>query len=62
MIEIKPYHETHAPKINRNKRRFLEEQVEFARNHAKWEAATEYCKKRNWIFKIITQKDIKFHR
>jgi len=28
-------------------------------NQAKWKAATEYAKDRNWEFKIITDKDLR---
>jgi hypothetical protein len=27
-------------------------------NEAKWKAAVEYCKDRNWQFKVVTEKDI----
>jgi hypothetical protein len=27
-------------------------------NEAKWKAAVEYCKDRNWTFKVITEEDI----
>jgi hypothetical protein len=27
-------------------------------NEAKWKAATEYCKDRNWKFMVITEDDL----
>lgn len=60
IIEIKPEVQCKPPKIgNKKKKTLLIETITFAVNQAKWEAAREYCKKRGYIFKIITEKDLK---
>jgi len=64
LIEIKPAIQTQPPKrkdtpIGRPTRRFLNEVKTWGVNQAKWKAATEYAKDRNWEFKIITDKDLR---
>jgi hypothetical protein len=58
-VEIKPSRETRPPKKSKNKSKktMLYEQLTYAKNSAKWEAAKEFCSKRNIEFKIITEKD-----
>ena len=34
------------------------EQLTYVKNQAKWEAATKFCNKKGWEFKILTEKDI----
>ena len=63
MVEVKPYKETSPPtgtmhQDGRKNRRLLKEQLTYATNQAKWEAAKEYCADRNWKFQIITEKDL----
>jgi hypothetical protein len=57
MIEVKPAYQT-IPSQAKTKRRFIRESLEFARNIAKWEAARRYCDKRNWTFKIMTEREL----
>jgi hypothetical protein len=64
LIEIKPAIQTQPPKrkdtpTGRPTRRFLNEVKTWGVNQAKWEAATEYAKDRNWEFRIITDKDLR---
>lgn len=64
LIEIKPFVQTQAPKRKdtpkgKPTRRFLNEVATWGVNQAKWKAATEYGKERNWEFKIITDKDLR---
>jgi hypothetical protein len=67
MIEIKPKKQTTEPnpinKYNtptgRVSRRFLNEAASYAVNKAKWEAASQYCKDRGWLFTIMTEDHIK---
>lgn len=62
LVEIKPYKQTRPP-INskkKTKKTFLYESTTFATNDAKWKAAKEFCDKRKWDFKIITEKVFKF--
>jgi len=34
----------------------------YAKNTAKWKAAEEYCRKKGWKFKILSEKDIFGHQ
>lgn len=58
MIEIKPDKQTKPPKSRKNKKTYLQESVQFEINTCKWKAATEFCKRQGWIFKVLTEKDI----
>jgi hypothetical protein len=59
VIEVKPYKQTQQPeKPKRQTRRFIEEIKTYAVNQAKWKAATEYCKDRNYQFIIMTEKEL----
>lgn len=60
MIEVKPYSQTIAPtKTGRKKEKtFLMEVETYTKNVAKWKAAELYCKERNWLFRIITEKEL----
>lgn len=56
IIEVKPAAQTRAPRANSKHR--LYEQLTFAVNTAKWEAAAKFAAERNWTFRIITEKSI----
>ena len=64
LIEVKPDVQTREP-VRKNTptgkptRRFLNEVMTWGVNQAKWKAAIEYAKDRNWEFKIITDKDLR---
>ena len=63
MVEIKPSKETSAPtgamhQDGRKNRRLIREQLTYANNICKWEAARDYCADRNWRFQIVTEKDL----
>lgn len=59
MIEVKPYNQTIEPKKNpAHPRRYIKEVFQYGVNQAKWKAATEFCKDRNWKFRIMTEKEI----
>jgi hypothetical protein len=66
VIEVKPYAQTKVPDINKKNatptgrisRRYLREVATYGINEAKWKAAVEYCKDRNWKFEIITEKEL----
>jgi len=53
LIEVKPFKETHKPR-----KQNLYEQITFAINVAKWQAATLFAKQQGWKFRIITEKSI----
>jgi hypothetical protein len=60
LIEVKPFKETIEPKIKkRMTRQYLVEVHKWGINSAKWKAAAEYCKDRNWQFKILTEKELR---
>jgi hypothetical protein len=63
MIEIKPKRQTIEPKPPKTKTRasqikFLQASSIYAMNDAKWKAARDYCDKRGWNFKLMTQDDL----
>jgi hypothetical protein len=58
MVEIKPYASTLEPKAKRKTKSHLYECTEYVRNQCKWEAAREFAKKNNFIFKIITEYEL----
>ena len=60
LVEIKPYKQTLKPSKHGNKKKstLLYESVEYVRNQAKWAAAKKWCEKKNFLFKIITEKDL----
>ena len=63
IIEIKPEKQTMEPKKPKNrslsvKKKYEESLYTYAKNTSKWEAAEEFCKKNNYVFKIITEKQI----
>ena len=60
LIEVKPFKETHPPlkKGNKSKKTMIYEQKTWVMNSAKWQAAQAYCKRKGWIFKILTEKQL----
>lgn len=57
LIEIKPHNQTKAPRTRKGKHHIYEN-LTYAINCAKWEAASKYCTERGWNFRIITQKSL----
>ena len=65
LIEVKPYSQTKPP-TGKNKmtakgklsRTYITEVKNWGINSSKWEAATSFCKKKNWDFIIMTEKDL----
>lgn len=67
LIEVKPFKQTMPPKMTKTKtgrttkkreQRFLQEQITYMVNCAKWETAKKFAKQNNMIFIIITEKDL----
>lgn len=59
LIEVKPKSQTEPPKNpGRVTKRYITEVMTWGVNEAKWKAASEYCKDRNWKFTIITEKQL----
>ena len=59
IIEVKPKRQTKPPsRPKRQTKGYLREVYEYARNKAKWEAASDYCKDRLYEFKIMTEDEL----
>ena len=60
LVEIKPSKFTRPPKHTnrRNKSKLLMEQVQYARNVAKWQAAGKWCQKNGCNFLMLTEKEL----
>ena len=60
LIEVKPLKQTKPPTRSKNKsqRTLLTEEKTWKVNQAKWKAAENYCKRRGWTFKIITEREL----
>jgi hypothetical protein len=62
LIEVKPHKQTIKPRITKkkSKKTIIHESQTYDTNLAKWEAAREFCRKRDYDFRIITEKVFKF--
>lgn len=59
LIEIKPSGQTKIPqRPEKLTRKFINEARTYSVNTAKWKAAQEFCKDRNWQFKVLTEKEL----
>ena len=60
VIEIKPNKQTKepTPRRKKNNRAFIQECSTYSINISKWNTASDYCIKRGWKFKILTEKDL----
>jgi hypothetical protein len=59
IIEVKPKKQTVEPIPQKKKTKgYIYEVMEYAKNQAKWKAAREFCKDRQWEFKIITESEL----
>ena len=59
IVEVKPLKQTAPPKKpKRQTRGYIREAYEYARNQAKWKVAREYCKDRQWEFKVVTEREL----
>jgi hypothetical protein len=57
IVEIKPHQQTRRS-ASRNSRTKLYEDLTYAVNMAKWEAATAWCEKRGFKFRVVTERKI----
>lgn len=61
LVEIKPKKQTMEPeKKSRVTKKYVNEIYTFAVNTAKWKAAREFCKHKNWTFQLLTEDDFGF--
>jgi hypothetical protein len=58
MLEVKPYAQTKMPEPRKQTKRYLNEVATYAVNQAKWEAAQQWCKKNDFDFMVITEKEL----
>lgn len=61
LVEIKPEKQTMPPSqsVRKSKKNLLFEQITWAINSSKWDAAKAWCAKNNFKFVILTEKDLK---
>ena len=57
LIEVKPQNQTIYEKVGKNKHN----QIEYARNMAKWRAAQAWCAAHQIKFRVLNEKDL-FHQ
>ncbi len=59
LIEVKPKCQTQPPKKpQRQTKAYINQVKTYAVNEAKWQAAKEYCKKKDWEFQILTETEL----
>lgn len=58
IVEIKPKKQTIQPIPKKNKKAYLSECITYETNKCKWQAATAYCKDKDWCFKILTEENL----
>lgn len=59
IAEVKPFRETLPPKKPKvMSKSYVEALQTYHKNLSKWEAASEYCKKNNIEFRILTEKNV----
>ena len=59
VIEVKPAKPTKPPvKPKRQTKGYIREAYEYAKNQAKWKMAKEFCADRQWVFKVVTEKEL----
>lgn len=55
IVEVKPITQCFEPVAKKNKKSYIMESAEYAKNMAKWKATKEFCKKHDMEFIIITK-------
>jgi len=59
IIEVKPDKQTRQPEVKFKKnKQYINEVMTWGVNQAKWKAAIEYCKDKNWTFTLMTEKHL----
>jgi hypothetical protein len=59
LVEIKPFKQLSPPKEPKRKTKaYISEVMEYAKNQSKWEYAREWCKDRQYGFKILTENEL----
>ena len=59
IVEIKPLSQTKPPQVaTKVTKKYINEVATWGINQAKWKAASEYCKDKNWEFAVMTEKEL----
>lgn len=59
LLEIKPHYQTIQPEVkSRITKKYINEVCTWGVNSAKFKAAQEFCRKKGWQFKILTEKEL----
>jgi hypothetical protein len=59
ILEVKPKKQSVPPTPKKRiTKQYINEVMTWGVNEAKWKAADEYCKDRNWKFRVITEEDL----
>jgi hypothetical protein len=59
LLEVKPKAQTQEPKKKqRMTKRYITEVMTYGVNQAKWKAAEDYCNKKGWEFRLITESEL----
>ena len=60
VVEIKPLKQTKQPSAGKkkSKRSLINENITYAINTSKWEAAKKFCESNSWKFVILTEKEL----
>ena len=58
LVEIKPFKQTQPPVQSKRKSTIIYEQVTYAVNQAKWKYASQFAKKRNMEFIVLTENEL----
>ena len=59
ILEVKPEKQSIPPTAKKRiTKQYIQEVVTYGINEAKWKAAIEYCKDKNWKFKVITERNL----
>jgi hypothetical protein len=60
LIEVKPFKQTKPPvaSIKKSQKTVVYENVQYAMNMSKFDAAKKWCEKNNFLFLILTENEI----
>jgi len=58
VLEIKPKKQTKPPTKRKKSKSYIQEQITYSVNEAKWKSAENFCKENGWRFIILTEDDI----
>ena len=58
LLEVKPMKQVEKPKIKKVTEKNQHQIFEWVKNQNKWNAASEYARKRGWTFKVLTEHEL----